>query len=100
MNLSTAEAIVPVVELFEWSRGVIALHSKVGSPIISSIGVVASSVTTYIFSSTLCHSKNTTSMGSAAYMKSRRWWYALVGGLCCIFRLCMCCGGKGRITGG
>ncbi len=64
--ISTADAIVPVVELFEWCRGVIVLHSKAGGSAISFIGVVASFVITFTSLSTLCHSKTVASLCGVA----------------------------------
>ncbi len=54
---STAKTIVSFVELIEWGRGIIGLHSKAKGYTVSFIGVIPRSITTSIFSFTLCHSK-------------------------------------------
>ncbi len=79
--ISKTEAIVPVVELLEWGRGTIALHSKGGSSTMSSINVVASYVITSMSLFTLCHSKTVASMGGVTSINSGRWWHPLGGGV-------------------
>ncbi len=99
--ISTTEAVVLIVESFEWSKGTIELNSKAVGSTISSIGVDTSSVTTSTSSSTLCHSKTLASMGGVLSMKSW-WWHPLGGGVMLYWVSCLigiCCGGKGGTRG-
>ncbi len=86
--ISIAEAIVPFVKLLKWVKGIIALYSKAGGSTITSIHVVASSVTMSTSLFALCQFKITASMGDVASMISKRWLHPLVGGVILHCGLC------------
>ncbi len=87
---------IPVVELFEWGWGIIALHIKAR-------GYTKSHITMSMSLSTPCHSKTADYINGVVSMKSRRWWCPLVGGVKlhhCFVPVGMYCRGKGDISGG
>ncbi len=86
--ISTAESIVPDIELFEWGRSTIALHSNAGGSTISCIFVYASSATVSMSLSNLYHSKTVDTASGVLPMKFKMWWYPLEGGVMLHCGLC------------